>query len=100
MSEDARSEFVQKERDASKLTKMEISSILLRHFSTEVENIVTTKKAVEMEKFNAVFQKTPDLLFNEGESEYEGVGSDGTTIEGSDDDENELPSGVFPVMEI
>ena len=32
--------------------------------------------------------------------EYEGVGSDGTKTECSDDDDNEVPSGVFPVMEI
>ena len=35
-----------------------------------------------------------------GAREHEGVGSDGTITEGSDDDENEVPSGVFPVMEI
>ena len=53
-----------------------------------------------METFNAVFQKTFDLFFDEGVREHEGVGSDGTTTEGSDDDENEMPSGVFLVVEI
>ena len=42
--EDARRKFVQKRGDVSKLTKLEISSLLLRFFSTEVENIATAKK--------------------------------------------------------
>ena len=57
-----------KKGDVSKLTKLEIPSLLLRCFSTEVENIATTKKEEIVEKFNAVSQKNPYLLSDGGVS--------------------------------
>ena len=64
--EDARRKFVQKRGDVSKLTKLEISSLLLRFFSTEVENIATAKKAEIVENYNVVFQQNPDLSSGKG----------------------------------
>ena len=98
MSEGTRIKFVQKEKDTKELTKQEIVSLLLILFGTEVENITTTKNLVIVEKFNTVFQQNPDLLLDGRARECEITHSDGAITDNIDDDENEVPCGIFPLM--
>ena len=44
--------------------------------------------------------QNPDLLSDESARECERVESEEIAEDSSDDDENEVPCGVFPVMEI
>ena len=89
MGKGARSNVIQKERDSSKLTKQKIASLLLMHFSTEVEIITTTKKVAIVEIFNAFLQQNPILLLDESVHENERLESEEIVEDSNDNDDNE-----------